>query len=65
MSGSIEEPVEWMTFNAQHSRYQGRDFYGERADDLAELHYLRDWQRWARREIKTLRDEIFTLTGGH
>lgn len=39
------KPDEYIGVN--HARYNGRDFYGEHAYDLAELNYLRDWKRWA------------------
>jgi hypothetical protein len=41
-----------------HYRYNGRDFYGTgmgsngNADERSEVTYLRDWQAWARKQIK-------------
>jgi hypothetical protein len=41
------ESVGW-----HHARFRGRDFYGEHAETLAELNYLREWKRWAEEKIK-------------
>lgn len=48
----MSEPKVWETLGLQHSRYNRRDFFGEHADDMAELHYLRDWKRWADPEVR-------------
>lgn len=48
----MREPSEWQFVEPRHSRYKGRDFYGEHADEMAELNYLRDWKRWAEWRIK-------------
>lgn len=43
------------------AEYNGRRFFGDgmgcngHADQRAELTYLRDWQAWAQRELKSLR----------
>lgn len=50
----VTKPQEWEFVALGHSRYKGRDFYGEHADDMAELNYLRDWKRWAERELRGL-----------
>jgi hypothetical protein len=44
------QPDEFVAPN--HHRYQGRDFYGEHAQELAEVHYLRDWKRWAEQHLR-------------
>ncbi|MFL6600756.1 MAG: hypothetical protein ACJ8R9_05440 [Steroidobacteraceae bacterium] len=44
------QPDEFVAPN--HHRYQGRDFYGEHAQELAEVHYLRDWKRWAEPQLR-------------
>jgi hypothetical protein len=51
-STRLAKPPEHEHIAWQHSRYKGRDFYGEHADDLAELNYLRDWKRWAEQELR-------------
>jgi hypothetical protein len=48
------EPKPQEYVGVHHARYNGRDFYGERADDIAELHYLRDWKHWALRRLRGL-----------
>jgi len=45
---------EYEVIGVNHARYKGRDFYGEHAADLAELHQLRDWKSWAEKEIYSL-----------
>lgn len=50
----IKKPAEWECLGVNHSRYNGRDFYGEHADDMAELNYMRDWKRWAEQELRSL-----------
>lgn len=43
------QPDEFIALN--HHRYKGREFYGEHAQELAEVHYLRDWRRWAEQRL--------------
>lgn len=50
----LKKPPEYEYVGVSHARYKGRDFYGDRADDIAELHYLRDWKAWAEQELKSL-----------
>jgi predicted alpha/beta hydrolase len=49
----LKKPDEYEYVGVHHARYKGRDFYGEHADDMAELRYLRDWKRWAEQELKS------------
>jgi hypothetical protein len=44
----------WVTVGVNHSTYNGRNFYGEHADDMAELHWRRDWMAWAEQELRIL-----------
>ncbi len=48
------EPKQWTTLGVHHSEYNGRQFYGQNADDNAELHYLRDYKQWAERQLCSL-----------
>lgn len=50
----LKKPPETEVLGWQHCRYNGRDFYGEHADERAELTYLRDWKRWAEQELRSL-----------
>jgi hypothetical protein len=49
------EPKPQTTIGVAHSEYNGRQFYGHNADDNAELHYLRDWKRWAEQQLRGYR----------
>ena len=51
----LKEPKAWECLGLGHSRYSGRDFYGDFADDNAELHYLRDWKLWAESQLRGYR----------
>ena len=50
----LKKPTEYEAVGYNHARYNGRDFYGDRADDMAELNYLRDSKRWAEQELRSL-----------
>ena len=50
----LKQPKEWTYVERGVSEYNGRRFYGEHSHDTAELHYLRDYKRWADRELKNL-----------
>jgi len=55
---SEPQPPKFITMG--ESEYGGRKFYGTgfgcngHADMRAELTYLRDWKRWAERQLKSL-----------
>lgn len=48
----LKEPQPEEYVAPMHHRYNGRDFYGEHAQELAEVHYLRDWKLWAEQELR-------------
>lgn len=48
----LTEPQPEEYVGLRHHRYNGRDFYGEHAQELAEVHYLRDWKRWAEQQMR-------------
>lgn len=50
----LTKPPEYEYVGVHHARFRGRDFYGEHADDMAELNYLREWKRWAEQELRSL-----------
>ena len=54
MSTRLTKPPEDEHIGWRHARFKGRDFYGEHADDMAELNYLREWKRWAEQELRSL-----------
>lgn len=54
---TLKVPPEPEVVGWQHSRYNGREFYGQHADERAELTYLRDWKRWAEQELR-IREEL-------
>jgi hypothetical protein len=54
IAGRSSKPIAYETAGLTRARYNGRDFYGERASEMAELSYLRDWKRWAEQEIPCL-----------
>lgn len=58
---TFTEPKEWNYVQLGESEYNGRHFYGEHHDDMAELHYLRDWKRWADEQLQVLKmiQELF------
>lgn len=58
MSRKYPEPKEPEVLELGHCVYNGRHYYGTGAGSngdahsRSELDYLRDWQRWAREELK-------------
>jgi hypothetical protein len=50
-----QPPIDVKGSRGLEATYGGRNFYGIRASDLAELTYLRDWQRWARIKLLAIK----------
>lgn len=51
----LKEPEPEAFIGTGHSRYKGRDFYGDHADTMAELYYLRDWKLWVEQRFRGFR----------
>lgn len=51
----LPEPQPETFVRLGHHMYNGRNYYGDHASELAELAYLRDWKVWAEQHIKTIR----------
>jgi hypothetical protein len=62
-NGPPPEPTPDRNVERGVAEYQGRRFYGEHADDLAELNYLRAWKRWAESQLLELQALKLILRG--
>ena len=62
-NGPSPEPTPDRNVERGVAEYQGRRFYGEHADDLAELNYLRAWKRWAESQLLELQALKLILRG--
>jgi hypothetical protein len=64
VNDAMKAPEEYEVVAENHSRFQGRNYYGAGAADRAELDYLRAWKRWAEGQLKVVRVFIETHTRG-
>lgn len=48
----LKEPEPEKFVAIGHAKYRGRNFYGDHADAMAELHYLQDWKLWAEQRLR-------------
>lgn len=53
MSIKDPEPNDYVVIDASTARYGARFCYGDRAADIAEILYLRDWKAWAQRQLRS------------